>query len=92
MGKLFVTLVLANTADIWTTHLGLSSGCVELNPLYGLVGYYFPAMVAIKTISVGLIGVIALAAPCRLRAIMLWTGILAGFGAAAWNLLVIPSC
>lgn len=85
-------LVLAHTADLWTTHLGLSRGCQELNPLYGLVGYSLLGMGAIKGICVALIGLLAAGANPRTRRVVLWTGIVAGFGAAVWNLLVIPSC
>lgn len=92
MGKWMLLLVLAHAADLWTTHLGLSRGCVELNPLYGLVGYWMPAMIAIKGLCVALIEAIAWTANPRTRRVALWTGIVAGFGAAAWNIIVIPQC
>ena len=92
MTPLLIIMVLAHAADLATTHLGLARGCVELNPVYGLVGYSFPAMVAIKATCVGTIGAMAVAADHRLSRVILWTAIVAGAGAAAWNLYVMQAC
>ena len=93
MKTLLLTFALAQAADLGTTLVNLDNGCRELNPIYRGTT---PELVTKKVvISFGIGGYSAWLHKKdkkRLAKIIIWTGIGAGFGAAAWNTHIMPQC
>jgi len=96
MKVLMLALVLAQGADLGTTLYGLHQGCSELNPLLMAYSPSMPAMVALKSGSVVIVGALAWGAKrqglTRQATVILWTGIGVGLAAAAWNVHQWPYC
>lgn len=91
MGVLIVALWLAQAADLITTAWVFSQGCVEGNPLLrrltvGDIG-------VLKALAVGFLSIIAwrvAQTEKRWEAVAIVTaGILAGLGAAVWNMHLV---
>jgi len=96
MKELLIAFILAQTTDMATTHIGLSRGCQELNPIYGGRNVSIGTMYVIKGTSTVIISVVAWNSNKKGRKgsakVILWTGIAAGAGAAIWNGMMIPHC
>jgi hypothetical protein len=94
MKELLLALWIAQGADMATTVVGINRGCVEMNPLYK--SRSVPAMIAIKGGATFTIGWAAgrerKKGNTRRSNIIVWTAIVAGAGAAVWNVHVIPQC
>ena len=93
MKELFIALWLAQGADVATTVYGLNHGCREINPL--LAGRSTSTLIAVKTGTTMAISVIAWKHRShhpKTTKMILWTGIIAGVGAATWNMTQIPHC
>ena len=93
MNLLLLLFVLANAADLWTTITNLSLGCSELNPLYQGSTLH---IVTVKGLVVALLTALVTGLDrrgyFRYARIVIWTGIIAAFGAATWNLSIMPYC
>lgn len=80
--------------DAWTTKLALAAGCTELNPI--VAQFSVPGMFAYKAFWIMMM--IWFTVRLHRRGERGWTigvaaaYVLAGVGAAAWNLHVLPSC
>lgn len=86
--KLAILLLLLNVADVWTTHVILSNGGVEGNPLMAPLfeNYGFIGPLLLKTaVSVT---ILALAVRVESRRATLWIGsiVAAYIAVVAWNL------
>lgn len=95
MKGLLISLFLTQVADLVTTHIGLSRGCMELNPLYWGVSSNILAMYGAKGASILIIATVAWKGQKvypRQAKLVAWTGIITGVGATAWNLYQIPQC
>ena len=90
---LLIPFVLAQCADVWTTVTALAMGCGEANPIYQGSPVHITTVKSTATMGIG-IGVWYLYRKgyTRYAKLILWTGILVAFGAAAWNLSIMPYC
>ena len=93
MKSLLLAFFLAQGGDITTTAVNLHRGCIEVNPIYG---NSVKQMIAVKVPMTVTIGAVAWGAEKQGKRkhakVILWTGIAAGIGAAAWNLYQSPKC
>ena len=93
MKELLLWLALAQSADLATTHVGLSRGCMEIGPIFRSTS----VRTMYLTKGAGSVGLI-ISLPIlhrerpKLSKGVAWTWIVSGFGSAAWNLTQIPKC
>ena len=90
---LVLLLWLSHAGDMLTTFVALDRGCVEFNPVMASLSW--GGMVAFKAGCIlfvtGLILRYLYTSP-RVAHALLWLGILAGTGAAVWNIYQLPLC
>lgn len=89
-----VLIAAGQLLDAWTTKLALGLGCRELNPIVAQLT--IPQMFAYKVFWI--VMMVAFVVHLKRRGERAWfIGVaavytLAGLGAAAWNLHVLPTC
>ena len=96
MGRLIVLILLlwaSHVGDMLTTFVALDRGCIEANPI--MAAFSRDGMLTLKTGCMLLVSWLVWhrwqTSP-RTAHLLLWLGILAGAGAAVWNLHQLPLC